>query len=183
MNEHLSHNACRALDDQQQHMLLARHFILWVRCRHVLRLSWPFQIKIHHANVSILWWSGNGNFIVDDNDNKLSESHKLSLMVWVKPSINHIYGVSQPYIMKHYHLNFCIWKVLSSVIVLTVPSVSLWCAYRHHRDTDDAISSIVHMVIKHLENPKAYARLLFVDFSSAFNTLHKESAQCQPIHH
>lgn len=44
-------------------------------------------------------------------------------------------------------------------------------AYRHHRGTDDAINSIVHMVTKHLENPKAYARLLFVDFSSAFNTL------------
>lgn len=30
--------------------------------------------------------------------------------------------------------------------------------------------STEHLVSKHLENPKAYARLLFVDFSSAFNT-------------
>ena len=43
-------------------------------------------------------------------------------------------------------------------------------AYRHHRGTDDVITSIVHMVTKHLENPRAYARLLFIDFSSACNT-------------
>ncbi len=29
----------------------------------------------------------------------------------------------------------------------------------------------MHLVTKHLENPRAYAKLLFVDFSSAFNTL------------
>ncbi len=44
-------------------------------------------------------------------------------------------------------------------------------AYKRHRGTDDAINSLVHLVIKHLENPRAYAKLLFVDFSSAFNTL------------
>lgn len=35
-------------------------------------------------------------------------------------------------------------------------------AYTHQRGTDDAINSIVHLVTKHLENPKAYARLLLV---------------------
>lgn len=43
-------------------------------------------------------------------------------------------------------------------------------AYRQGRGTDDAINSITHLAIKHLEDPKAYTRLLFVDFSSAFNT-------------
>ncbi|KAK0150330.1 hypothetical protein N1851_008575 [Merluccius polli] len=32
-----------------------------------------------------------------------------------------------------------------------------------------AINSITHLTLKHLEDPKAYARLLLIDFSSAFN--------------
>ena len=43
-------------------------------------------------------------------------------------------------------------------------------AYKRGRSTDDAISSITRLVLKHKE-PKAYARLLFIDFSSAFNTI------------
>ena len=43
-------------------------------------------------------------------------------------------------------------------------------SYRQ-RGTDDAINSIIHLIITHLEETKAHARLLFVDFSSAFNTL------------
>lgn len=35
----------------------------------------------------------------------------------------------------------------------------------------DAISTLIHFVLKHLENPAAYARLLFIDFSSAFNSI------------
>ena len=44
-------------------------------------------------------------------------------------------------------------------------------ANKRGRSTDDAISSITHLVLKHLEDPKAYAHLLFIDFSSAFNTI------------
>ena len=39
------------------------------------------------------------------------------------------------------------------------------------RGTDDALKTATHLVLKHIENPKAYARLLFMDFSSAFNTI------------
>lgn len=44
-------------------------------------------------------------------------------------------------------------------------------AFRQGRGTDDAINSISHLVSKHLEDPKAYACILFVDFSSALNML------------
>ena len=44
-------------------------------------------------------------------------------------------------------------------------------AYKQGRGTDDALNRITHLVTKHLEDPKAYVRLLFVDFSSAFNSL------------
>ena len=37
-------------------------------------------------------------------------------------------------------------------------------AYRQRRGTDDAINSITHFTVKHLERPKAYARILFIYF-------------------
>ena len=44
-------------------------------------------------------------------------------------------------------------------------------AYRANRSTDDAISTALHLTLTHLERPGTYARLLFVDYSSAFNTI------------
>ncbi|KAI2667379.1 RNA-directed DNA polymerase from mobile element jockey [Labeo rohita] len=44
-------------------------------------------------------------------------------------------------------------------------------AYRANRSTDDAISAVLHTVLCHLEHQGSYARLLFLDFSSAFNTV------------
>ncbi len=37
--------------------------------------------------------------------------------------------------------------------------------------TDDAISSTLHLALTHLENKDSYVRMLFIDFSSAFNTI------------
>lgn len=36
---------------------------------------------------------------------------------------------------------------------------------------EDAILCLLNLVYKHLEQPKSCARLLFIDFSSAFNTI------------
>jgi len=44
-------------------------------------------------------------------------------------------------------------------------------AYKIGRGTDDAINCITHLVNSHLEDSQAYAHLLFIGFSSAFNTL------------
>ncbi len=44
-------------------------------------------------------------------------------------------------------------------------------AYRPNRSTDDAISSTLHLALTHLENKDSYVRMLFIDFSSAFNTI------------
>ena len=44
-------------------------------------------------------------------------------------------------------------------------------AYCRNRSTSDAISTILHLILKHNESTKAYARLLFIDFSSAFNNI------------
>ncbi len=44
-------------------------------------------------------------------------------------------------------------------------------AYRPNRSTDDAISTTLHLALTHLENKDSYVRMLFIDFSSAFNTI------------
>ncbi|KAK3530554.1 hypothetical protein QTP86_027916 [Hemibagrus guttatus] len=44
-------------------------------------------------------------------------------------------------------------------------------AYHGNRSTEDAISTALHTSLSHLEYPSTYVRMLFVDFSSAFNTI------------
>ncbi len=44
-------------------------------------------------------------------------------------------------------------------------------AYRANRSTEDAISTLLHLTLTHLENKNTYARILLMDFSSAFNTI------------
>ena len=44
-------------------------------------------------------------------------------------------------------------------------------AYRNNRSVDDAVAIGLFPVFKHLDSPNTYARILFVDFSSAFNTI------------
>ena len=49
--------------------------------------------------------------------------------------------------------------------------VPLQFGHRQGRSTDDAINSIAHLTLKHLEDPKAYAYPLLIEFSPAFYTL------------
>ncbi len=44
-------------------------------------------------------------------------------------------------------------------------------AYRSNRLTDDAIATALHPTLTHLDKKDSYVRLLFIDFSSAFNTI------------
>jgi hypothetical protein len=44
-------------------------------------------------------------------------------------------------------------------------------AYREGKSTEDAVTVLLHTVLSHLDKNKTYTRLLFVDFSSAFNTM------------
>jgi len=43
-------------------------------------------------------------------------------------------------------------------------------AYQIDRSVDDAATLGLHHISKHLERPGAYARIVFIGFSSAFNT-------------
>ncbi|XP_072372170.1 uncharacterized protein [Scyliorhinus torazame] len=44
-------------------------------------------------------------------------------------------------------------------------------AYHRNRSTADAISLALHPSLEHLDNKNSYIRLLFIDYSSAFNTI------------
>ena len=44
-------------------------------------------------------------------------------------------------------------------------------AYRANRSVDDAVARALHHILQHLETSGTYPRGLFVDFSSAFNTI------------
>ncbi|KAI4878001.1 hypothetical protein NFI96_008347 [Prochilodus magdalenae] len=62
--------------------------------------------------------------------------------------------------------------VLRHIKTLLPPSLDpLQFAYRPNRSTDDAISTTLHLALTHLDNRNTYVRMLFIDFSSAFNTI------------
>ncbi|KAK3507128.1 hypothetical protein QTP70_007960 [Hemibagrus guttatus] len=44
-------------------------------------------------------------------------------------------------------------------------------AYRPNRSMDDAITTILHLSLTHLDNRDTYVRMLFIDFRSEFNTI------------
>ena len=44
-------------------------------------------------------------------------------------------------------------------------------AYKTKRGVEDAVLVFVNNALKHMESPKTFFRILFIDFSSAFNTI------------
>ncbi|KAK1804667.1 hypothetical protein P4O66_020056, partial [Electrophorus voltai] len=53
-----------------------------------------------------------------------------------------------------------------------LPSLdALQFAYRSNCSTDDAISTTLHLALTHLDKKGTYIRMLFIDFSPAFNTI------------
>ncbi len=44
-------------------------------------------------------------------------------------------------------------------------------AYRLNREVQDATVTVLNLILNHIEGNRNHARLLFVDFSSAFNTI------------
>ncbi len=67
----------------------------------------------------------------------------------------------------------CFERLVMHKIKASLPNTldPLQFAYRPNRSTDDAISSTLHLALTHLENKDSYVRMLFIDFSSAFNTI------------
>ena len=57
---------------------------------------------------------------------------------------------------------------------VALTSVAMKCferLVRAHINTDDAISIALHVALSHLDKRNTYVRMLFIDYSSAFNTI------------
>ena len=69
----------------------------------------------------------------------------------------------------------CLEKiVLCKLMSFVQPQLDpLQFAYRSHRGVDDAIATLLHRLLSHLDTPGHTARVLFADFSSAFNTIQR----------
>ncbi len=65
-------------------------------------------------------------------------------------------------------------RLLKKHICSSIPATldPLQFAYRPNRPTDDAISQVLHSSLTHIDSKNGnYVRLLFIDYSSAFNTI------------
>ncbi len=65
-------------------------------------------------------------------------------------------------------------RLLKKHICSSIPATldPLQCAYHPNRSTDDAISQVLHSSLTHNNSKNGkYVRLLFIDYSSAFNTI------------
>jgi len=68
----------------------------------------------------------------------------------------------------------CFEVLVKKVIILSKTGNlldPLQFAYRAKQGVDDATTILLNLLFKHLEGSKTHARILFVDFSSAFNTI------------
>ena len=80
--------------------------------------------------------------------------------------------------------------VLPHLLSQVSPSLDpLQFAYRQNRSVEDAVTTVLHTTYSHLEKPGAYTRILFVDFSSAFNCMQPlilctklQELQVDPLH-
>ncbi|KAK2905569.1 hypothetical protein Q8A73_009512 [Channa argus] len=72
-----------------------------------------------------------------------------------------------PIVMKCFE-RLVMWHIKSQLPTSLDP---MQFAYFPNRSTDDAISTTLHLALTHLDNKDSYVRMLFIDFSSAFNTI------------
>ena len=67
----------------------------------------------------------------------------------------------------------CFERLVKSFITSSLPDSldPLQFAYRANRSPDDAIALTLHTTQSHLDQRNTYVRMLFIDYSSAFNTI------------
>ncbi|XP_036403543.1 protein NLRC3-like [Megalops cyprinoides] len=78
----------------------------------------------------------------------------------------------------------CFETVVLAHIQSSIPGTvdPLQYAYCSNRSTSDTISAAIHIALSHLENKDAYVRMLFIDYSSAFNTVIPYKLTSQLLH-
>ena len=74
-------------------------------------------------------------------------------------------------------LTSCVMKCFEKLVLKFMNTLLPPCfdsyqfTYRERRSTDDAIAINVHDLLQHAETRNIYSRVLFIDYSSAFNTI------------
>ena len=58
-----------------------------------------------------------------------------------------------------------------SALCCSTSKPSLTLSWTPNSSVDDAVNMALHFILQHLDTSGTYARILFVDFSSAFNTI------------
>ncbi|XP_034411190.1 putative ferric-chelate reductase 1 [Cyclopterus lumpus] len=82
------------------------------------------------------------------------------------PNSNAIFNTS----LETCHVPAC-FKVSTIIPVPKKPKITGLMTTEANRSVDDAVNMALHFFLQHLDSPGTYARILFVDFSSAFNTI------------
>jgi hypothetical protein len=67
----------------------------------------------------------------------------------------------------------CFERLVMAHIIIIFPNTRdpLQFAYHHNRATDETISIALHTALFHLDKRNTYVRTLFIDYSSAFNSI------------
>jgi hypothetical protein len=67
----------------------------------------------------------------------------------------------------------CFERLVLAHIKSIIPETldPLQFAYRPNSSTDDAISIAFHTALSHLDKRNTYVRIIFIDYSSVFNTI------------
>lgn len=77
---------------------------------------------------------------------------------------------------RHVALTSVVMKVFEKIIRNVIMKATehqldpMQFAYRPNRGVEDALLTLLNLILKHVESKGTFARLLFIDFSSAFNT-------------
>jgi len=99
---------------------------------------------------------------------------------WKESTIVPVPKKPKPAVMNDYRpvaLTSAIMKRMERLVVPHLVQLTahaqdpLQFAYKKGRGVDDAVALLTHKVLEHLEKPNRYVRILFIDFSSAFNTM------------
>ncbi|XP_054631629.1 uncharacterized protein LOC129181035 [Dunckerocampus dactyliophorus] len=73
-----------------------------------------------------------------------------------------------PIVMKCFE-RLVMTHIKKSILAATVDPLQF--AYRQNRSTDDAVNTAIHTALSHLQGQDTYVTMLFIDYSSAFNTV------------
>ena len=108
--------------------------------------------------------------------------------LWKASIIAPIPKISKPTVLNDYRpisltaiVMKCFEQIVRNVLLTETQDFSdpFQFAYRANRSVSDALIIYLHNIYGHLDKPKTYVRTLFIDFSSAFNTIKPHVLLCK----